>query len=154
MSFFCTFINLLMTGRGCSGGLCPQTLRTGPRTSLRDTPTGGRLQAQVRCGTHMRCRRGWPRQSRSLRKTPPQRNRTLPFEKHGGIRARLPLNGNEFILSNMPPRVSGEDSSNVDQVLTKMRRAYTQAKHSTFKPLIYFKKMVAGVGFEPTTFRL
>jgi len=46
------------------------------------------------------------------------------------------------------------DSPNLDQVLTRIGEALTQVKHSGFKYLIYRGKMVAGVGFEPTTFRL
>ena len=46
------------------------------------------------------------------------------------------------------------DSPNVDQVLTRIAHALTQVNYSGFKYLIYFGKMVAGVGFEPTTFRL
>ena len=46
------------------------------------------------------------------------------------------------------------DSSNVDLALTRFAIAYTQAKRSTFKPLILLGNLVAGTGFEPVTFRL
>jgi hypothetical protein len=38
--------------------------------------------------------------------------------------------------------------------LTRFAMVHTQAKHSTFKPLICLIFLVAGVGFESTTFRL
>jgi hypothetical protein len=38
--------------------------------------------------------------------------------------------------------------------LTRFALAYTQAKQSTFKLLIYLVILVAEVGFELTTFRL
>ena len=77
-----------------------------------------------------------------------------PLRKTQRHRARLPLNGNELLLCDTPPARFRGDSSNVDQVLTKMRTAYTQAKQSAFKILFYLYNLVAGVGFEPTTFRL
>ena len=70
----------------------------------------------------------------------------LPPQKTLRHRARLPLNGNELLLCYTPPaRFREGDSSNVDQVLTKMRTTYTQVKQSTFKLLFYLYNLVAGV---------
>ncbi|MBW6494900.1 MAG: hypothetical protein K0B16_10175 [Burkholderiaceae bacterium] len=46
------------------------------------------------------------------------------------------------------------DSSNVDVALTRFARVYTQVFLSDSKPLLLNGILVAGVGFEPTTFRL
>jgi hypothetical protein len=43
---------------------------------------------------------------------------------------------------------------NVDLALTRFARRYTQVKRSAFKSLLLRCFLVAGVGFEPTTFRL
>ncbi len=45
-------------------------------------------------------------------------------------------------------------SSNVDQVLTRIRNAKSRRNPSGFKHLILFMILVAGTGFEPVTFRL
>ena len=50
--------------------------------------------------------------------------------------------------------LSWGDFENVDQALTRKWGAYTQVNQSGFKRLIYCINLVAGVGFEPTTFRL
>ncbi len=47
-----------------------------------------------------------------------------------------------------------EDSSNVDKALTRTAQAKARLIRSGFKHLIWRCFLVAGVGFEPTTFRL
>ena len=47
-----------------------------------------------------------------------------------------------------------EDSSNVEVALMCFGHAKAQPIKSGYKLLIIFNKLVAGVGFEPTTFRL
>ena len=49
---------------------------------------------------------------------------------------------------------SDGDSKNVDQVLTRIQTPETRLFRSGSIYLICFVILVAGVGFEPTTFRL
>jgi len=48
----------------------------------------------------------------------------------------------------------GGDSSNVDKALTRIAQAKTRLFKSGSMYLILQNNLVAGVGFEPTTFRL
>ena len=52
------------------------------------------------------------------------------------------------------PLFQGGDSLNVDKALTRIRQAKARLIRSGFKHLIFFSNLVAGVGFEPATFRL
>jgi hypothetical protein len=52
------------------------------------------------------------------------------------------------------PHFSWGDSSNVDKALTRIAQAKTRLFKSGSMYLILQNNLVAGVGFEPTTFRL